>query len=498
VSAWGGHPKPEPPQAGSSLDEVVAGAVAGLFGRDSLYMVLWGIQLVAAALVTPLMTRALDIPNFGTVAAANAVMQVVFVIAGFGLYPAIQRHYARGRGKHDSAKVLAIALLAAALVTSSADVTGPLWASHVGFAEYGGPVRLAVLWAGVSAVTNSGLALLRSQDRLLAFGTVSLLQSVVAEATSLALVLTVAATSSMFLVGQLCVQVVAAGVVLLLAPPHMPRLSDRRMVGSAIRFGLPLIPAVLCTFVINSADRLIIQSMLGVVAVARYQVAYNVGALPQMLLGVLNSSWMPRIFSFRVVHERAEVIAASRDLLYVLLMPALVGLAAGAPIVLRIWAPPQYDPDALLLLNAIVLVSAIPYTAALASTRTLMAEGRTGYIAVAQVIAAAANIGLNLLFIGPFGLPGSAAATLLSFMVLHLLLLARAKAVSPMRSPRRVVVLGLVATAAVVLTAAAVPVDSTIAARIVIVLLTLAWFAHVFSRTMRMGSSGRESGANHE
>jgi hypothetical protein len=60
------------------------------------------------------------------------------------------------------------------------------------------------------------------------------------------------------------------------------------------------------------------------------------------------------------------------------------------------------------------------------------------------------------------------------------------------------VVLGLVATAAVVLTSAAVPADSTIAARIVIVLLTLAWFALVFSRTMRMGSSGRESGANHE
>jgi O-antigen/teichoic acid export membrane protein len=127
-----------------------------------------------------------------------------------------------------------------------------------------------------------------------------------------------------------------------------------------------------------------------------------------------------------------------------------------------------------------------------------MAEGRTGYIAIAQAIAAAANVGLNLLFIGPFGLPGSAAATLLSFVVLHLLLLVRAKAVSPTRSPRPTVVLGLVATAAVVLTTTAVPGGIPIAARLVIMLLTLAWFALVFSRTMRMGSRGRESGASHE
>ena len=451
-----------------------------MFGRDSVYTILWGVQLVAAAVVTPVMTRALDAPNFGAVAAANAVMQVTFVIAGFGLYPAIQRQYALSTGAREPAKLLGFSILAAFMITAMVDVTGPIWANLIGFDSYSGAVRLAVLWAGTSAITNSTLALIRSQDRLLAFGTVTMLQSVVAEVTSLALVVFVDATATMFLLGQLIVQTVAASVALTLTPPRRPGLRDRPLVQQALVFGLPLVPAVLCMFVLNSADRLIVQSELGAASVARYQIAYNVGALPIMLLGVLNSSWMPRIFSFRATHERAAVVAASRDLLYRLLIPTTVGMAVGAPIVLRIWAPPAYDPDSLLVVNAIVLVSAIPYTAGLASTRSLMAEGRTGFIALSQGVAALVNVGLNLLFIPSYGLEGSAAATLLAFAVLHLLLARRVRAVAPVPSPRWHLIAALAVTAPAALLISVVPGDRYLEVRILVLVLTLLWFAFVF------------------
>jgi O-antigen/teichoic acid export membrane protein len=321
---------------------------------------------------------------------------------------------------------------------------------------------------------------LRSEDRLAAFCTVSLLQSVVAEATSLLLVIGVEPTATMFLLGQLGVQLVAMMVALVMTLPRIPLPRDRAMLRRALAFGLPLVPAVLSTFVLHSADRLMIQAELGSTAVARYQVAYNVGALPMLLLGVLNTSWMPRIFSFRESHERAAVIAASRDMLYRLLMPVLIGLAAGAPLVLRIWAPPEYEPETLLMVNAIVLASAVPYTAGLSATRTLMAEGRTGYVALAQGIAGTTNVGLNLALIPLLGLPGSAAATLLSLSILHLLMVRRAQALMRVTGPPTAVLVGLLASAGGTLLIATVPAGTGLVARGAVVLAALVWFVYVF------------------
>jgi O-antigen/teichoic acid export membrane protein len=463
------------------LDHVVAGAVRGLFGRDSVYMIMWAVQLVAAASLTPLLTRTLSASDFGIVVAATAVMEVIFVIAGFGLYSAIQRQYAMGAAGREPAQLLMVSCLAAIVLTAVADITGPYWAAHVGFGSYNGPVRIAVLWAGTSAVTYSALGLLRSQDRLLPFSIVSLLQSVVAQGTSLLLVKEIHATATVFLLGQLSVQIAAAGLALSLAPPRFFRLHDFAMVRRALAFGLPLIPAILCTVVLESADRLILKSQMGPVSVARYQVAYNVGALPMLMLGVLNTSWMPRIFALKAAHERAAVIGASRDLLYILLVPVLIGSAIGAPIILRLWAPSAYDPDGLLLVNAIVLISAIPYTAQLSSSRVLMAEGRTGFIAVAQICTAATNVALNFVLIPYYGLTGSALATLLALGLLHILMRWRARALAPIQPTGIGLVLAVAVTASLVLAFTALPTTGMAAVgRLALAALTVVWFAYTF------------------
>jgi O-antigen/teichoic acid export membrane protein len=203
---------------------------------------------------------------------------------------------------------------------------------------------------------------LRSQDKLLPFTLVSLLQSVVAEVTSLLLVALVQPSATMFVLGQLAVQIAAAVLALVFGRPAALRWADRRPLVAALAYALPLIPATLSTFVLNSADRLLVSGALGSTAVARYQIAYNIGALPMMLVGILSTSWMPRIFSVEQREERSAVQAAGRDILLSLLVPVVIGLSVGAPLVLHVWAPAQYRPDDLLLVTAVVVISVLPYT----------------------------------------------------------------------------------------------------------------------------------------
>jgi O-antigen/teichoic acid export membrane protein len=460
--------------------------VQRMFGRDTAYLLLWAVQLLGAAALTPVISRLLSVGAFGQVAAVNAVMQVLFVVTGLGLANTLQRTYAQDeKGPEAALRLVSLLMLVSTGFTALAVVTGPLWAPALGFDGYPAALRLAVLWGGVSAATNGCLALLRSQDRLAAFAAVSLLQSVVAELLAVGLVLFGPATAARFVLGQLLAQVAALVLV---------GLRHRTMVRQAMAYGLPFVPATLGTFVLNASDRLVVQHQLGEVPVARYQIAYNVGAMPMLLIGVLNSSWLPRLFAVHDVATRSAVLAASRDALYRLLCPVLIGLALGAPLVLRVWAPESYRPDTLQVVTTIVIVSAVPYTAGLAASRALLSAGHSRAVATATVLAAVTNLGLNVVLVPRAGLSGSALATLIAYTGLHLMLLrAVPRELRVARPTVRLLGALAVCSAAAMLVAAAAPISTGgLVVRTVAAVACLAWFGwEVMRVTGRRGTVGR-------
>jgi O-antigen/teichoic acid export membrane protein len=484
--------------AQQTLDRTVAHALRGLFGRDSLYMVSWVAQLACAALLTPVITRVMGASEFGGVAAAIALMQVLFVVAGLGLWTAIQRQYAASGGPVQARKLLTVAVAAAFVVTVLLDATGQLWSSQLGFGNYGGALRLAVVWGGVSAATNSALALIRSKDRLLGFSFVSVLQSVGAAAASVALVTTVRPTATVFLLGQLLMQVLAFSLALVWVMPARIRRSDAALVRSALAYALPLVPAALGTFVLAAADRFIVQAQLGPVELARYQVAYNIGSIPLLLVSILNMAWLPRIFALEDTRERPAVLAACRDALYALLIPVVVGLSAGLPLMLRIWAPAEYRPDGLLLVTALVIIAVLPYTAGSTATRTLLAGGQTRWIAVATLVAAIANVGLNFLLVPVYGLEGSALATFLAYLLLQRLLQSRVPLSAAPRPASPRLLLGLVGAGLVALLAAELPTsDAFLVVRSLVVLASIAAFAWQLWSLTTTGGSLRRGTSRH-
>jgi O-antigen/teichoic acid export membrane protein len=223
--------------------------------------------------------------------------------------------------------------------------------------------------------------------------------------------------------GRLVAQLLAVAVGLSLTRLRSLRPGDLPLVRGALVFGLPLVPAMLGSFVLGAADRFLIQEELGQAAVAQYSVAYNIAALPMLVLSVLNTVWLPRFFAVGTGADGDAVITASRDALYRLLAPVMVGLSVASPLVLRLWAPAEFRPDDLLVVTAIVIVSAVPYTAGLSATRTLLAASRTRMIAGSAVVASVGNVLLNLWWIPVWGILGAALATAVAYSVQHLLLL---------------------------------------------------------------------------
>jgi O-antigen/teichoic acid export membrane protein len=433
----------------------------GLFGRDSLYMLLWGVQIGIAALSTPIITRALGVSQFGRVAATLAVVQVLVALSSFSLQSAVQRIFAGEGGERDARRVITLAVVLALGLLGVVYATGPAWCAALGLGRFGLTLQYGAVWACLWAITNASLGLIRSHDKLRAFGIITLLQSVVAEVLGLLLVLLVHRTAAEYLLGHLIAQTAAVGVALFVARPLALRRRDLPTLAGALHYSLGLVPAALASFVLDSSDRLIVQRDLGPAAVARYAVAYNIASLTIVLLYVLNSVWMPRVFALSEPSVRNAVLAASRDVLYALLIPVVVGLCAFSPIILRIWVPASYRPEGLLLIVAIVAVTAFPYAGMMAATRVLLFSGNTVAVGVSAVVAALANIGLNLLLDPTLGIGGAALATFCSFSLLFGLLALRARGIMRLRRPQAMLVAKIFA--AIVISVASTQLPSGVA-----------------------------------
>jgi O-antigen/teichoic acid export membrane protein len=286
-------------------------------------------------------------------------------------------------------------------------------------------------------------------------------------------------TGEAFVLGRLVAQVLAVVVGVALTRLRRLRVGDLPLARGALVFGLPLVPAMLGSFVLGAADRFLIQEQLGETAVAQYSVAYNIAALPMLVLSVVNSVWLPRFFAVGAGADGDAVTTASRDALYRLLAPVMVGLSVAAPIVLRIWAPASYRPDELLMVTAVVVVSAVPYTAGLSATRVLLASSRTRTVALAAVVASVVNVVLNLWWIPVWGILGAALATYLAYTLQHVILLlpTRGRPHSSTRAGLAQAVAGLVAAIAVVV----LPTDvAGLVLRGVLGLACLGWFASAY------------------
>ena len=458
-------------------------ALRGLFGRDSLYLILWAIQIVLAALLTPVETRLLGPASFGVVAAAVAVMQLLVQVGSFNLQTAIARAYTRPNGEENARRLVVLAIGMAGTLFILAYATGPAWCDAIGLGRFSTPIRYAVMWAALTAVTNATFGVLRSRDQLGWFATVSMIQSVVAEAVAVALMLLVRRDPAEYLLGQMLCQGLAVVVGLIAARPRLPRIADFPVLGDALRFTAPLVPAAVAAFAFDVSDRLVIHADIGSAATARYAVARNIGGFAIILLSVLQNAWMPRLFALKDATVRRTVMAASRDGIYALVACFALAITLAAPVLLLIWVPGSFRPSGLVLVSGIIAVSAIPAAGGQSSIRVLLLNERSTPVAVAMVLGAAVNLALNVAIVPWLGIYGSALSTLIAYSLMLLLLDIRARKVMALRRPSMHLLMLVAATSAVGLGSTALPWDPwTIVLRFVLALVAGLVFLTQFAR----------------
>jgi O-antigen/teichoic acid export membrane protein len=414
----GAPPEGKTAQGAGAAGHPVGATVGTMFGRDSLYMVASSLNLLAGVLVTPVMTRVLGLHQYGIFAADLALLYVLYYTANLGLNIGIQRLFSQEDGERRSRNLLAASLVIVFAITTVVYLTGPLWSPHLGFGDFPLSTRLTTVWSGFFAMTWICLAVLRCNERLLVFATVCLMQSIVGVGAGTVYAFFNHRLATEVLTVAIIVQAAAVVLSLSTITPHWRGVYDLRTVRTTLSFSIPIVPLQISTFVLSASDRFIILRDLGPGPTGRYQVAYTLSAVGISMLTFLNLAWLPRIFAIKDPHARAAVLAHSRDGLYRLLVPVTLGIALGGPIALRIWAPPSFRTESLVPVILLVVTSTIPVCTSFVHSRLMLSEGRSGIVAIVTVVAALANIGLNLALVPHLGINGSALATLVTYTAL--------------------------------------------------------------------------------
>lgn len=437
AAALEGVATPDAPPDVPALDDG-RGTTSPLFGRGLLYVAVWALQLLCALAVSPVLAHLLPPSQFGQLAAAIALHQVLVVLAVLGLDQVVVLLRAEHGSERPARSLVALGVGLAGALALIAAVTSPLWSRELGF---DGPSRLLVItiaWTPAAAGLQLIGVLLTAQDRLRAFSTITLLSAVGGQLVGMGILLaTGSRLASTYAIGNLVTMTAALVVGAALVRPRWRQVvREGRLVRRALRLGVPLMIGGLSVYVLNAGDRLVIQRLLGSAEAGRYQIAYTVGNVVILLLSSITTVWAARIAGIRDRTERWAVIAAARDGLMRLMAPVVLGLALGAPLLLLVVAPSSYATDALLPVVLLVALAGFPVLSATATGRALVTLEATRPLALAAIIAAVVNIALNLLLDPVWGLVGAATATVVAFTAqaaAERIALARYGSLPPMR-----------------------------------------------------------------
>lgn len=197
-----------------------------------------------------------------------------------------------------------------------------------------------------------------------------------------------------------------------------PAALKRSLIKSMFRYCLPLIPATICSWIINISDRYFISYMIGSDISGLYAIANKISMILLVASGIFTSAWQLSIVSSRSKPAQERFFS---NVFSVYEAGALIGasvLMAASRLIMRFLAAPDYY-KAWHYAPVLILGTAVACLGSFFSS-VYMAEKHSTATLVTTVAGAVTNIVGNALLIPVWGAIGAAVATFFSYLVIFI------------------------------------------------------------------------------
>ena len=183
----------------------------------------------------------------------------------------------------------------------------------------------------------------------------------------------------------------------------------------ALGFNIPLIPHFLSTTALHHADRVMITNLVGPEANAIYSVAYSLGMVTLLFSQAIQQALLPWQYT-KLKKGNYKNLPEIATITMIIIAAINIAFIAFAPEVVRIVAPVSYS-EAIWAMPPVCSAVFFMYLFNMFANIEYYFE-ETKYVAVASILAALANIGLNWIFIPIFGYVAAGYTTLACYILL--------------------------------------------------------------------------------
>jgi O-antigen/teichoic acid export membrane protein len=196
---------------------------------------------------------------------------------------------------------------------------------------------------------------------------------------------------------------------------------DWNLVKEVFRYGMPLVATLSMNYIIFSSDRFIIGYLLGTKSTGLYSVGYDLAKqILVLLMMIVNLAAYPLVIK---ALETEGVKAAQKQLdqntilLFFIGLPATLGLILLSPDITSVFLGESFREAGGIIFSLICIAVFIQSIKTYYFDLAFELGKKTLYQIWPVLIAGIINIVLNFIFIPPFGIKGSAYASIIAYIV---------------------------------------------------------------------------------
>lgn len=391
--------------------------------KTFFHMAIYFVGLVgsrgAAILLVPVYTRVIDPASFALWDLCMTTVLFLSPLFNLGLQSAVMRYFYHYDTEAEQRRVYntALSFLFVTLVPTLTLIVlfAPRLAGAL-FQDAGqGPLLILVaVLAALLAVNQQPLAMLRAEERSMAF---SLLQFVRGVGGPVAIILLLFAFQ-MGVSGIIWGEIIGAAMLTIAAFACTRRwiglAFDTAMLRQLLAFGLPLLPMAIGSALLAVSDRYILRAYIDLEAMAPYSLGFKVGMALSLVIQAVQLSWQPAALQLDKLDNGREKIAKNCIIIEVCIMCLAVGIACFAPELALIFAPGTGYAGAAHIIPWIATAYGV-HGVVYVYTIGFGIANQTGWTSFTFCVAGIIKVILTLLAVPRFGIAGAAAMTLVAF-----------------------------------------------------------------------------------
>lgn len=378
------------------------------------------ISAVLGLILVPVITRFISPEEYGKASMFTLAQGLVAMILYLGMDQAYAREFMKKETHRERllANVLCLPLLLSVLL-SAVLILFRQWASRLLFStpDEALAICLMALMFPFMVIQHFGLMKVRLEEKGLQYSLFSVLLKVWNLLLAVGL-LTAFEKSFRSVVYAAAFAEVLNGVVLYLAAFRgvtlSPKAIRRAELSSLLKYGLPLIPATILSWMLTSMDKVMLRSLCSYTDLGLYSAAFKIVSVLGIVQTCFTTMWVPIAFRWYEEKKPNAYFVAVMKGIAALMSLMCFGVLLFKDILILILG--QSFGEAISIFPFLMLYP-IMYTISETTTMGISFTRKTGYNVVVSLLSGGVNLLLNLLLIPRLGGVGAAVATGISYIV---------------------------------------------------------------------------------